>query len=326
MSRESHAQAPRLLDRVRDKLRIKHYSIRTEEAYIDWIRRFIRFHGVRHPAGMGAQEVEAFLTHLAVAGRVAASTQNQAKCAILFLYRQDLEIELPWLENIVQAKVPRRLPVVLTRTEVAALLSRLRGVHWLMAGLLYGSGMRVMECIRLRVKDVEFSKREIIIRDGKGFKDRITMLPGSVAEPLQAHLIGVRALHEEDLRAGYGAVYLPYALERKYPNAAREWGWQYIFPSTKLSVDPRSGVTRRHHLDEKGIQRAIRQAARASGVVKPASPHTLRHSFATQLLESGYDIRTIQELLGHKDVSTTQIYTHVLNRGGRGVMSPLDVC
>jgi integron integrase len=280
---------------------------------------------MRHPSEMGATEVEAFLTHLAVTGRVSASTQNQAKCAILFLYRQVLEVELPWLENIIQAKAPRRLPVVLTRAEVAALLGKLRGVHWLIAGLLYGSGMRVMECLRLRVKDVDFAKREIIVRDGKGFKDRVTMLPGSLAAPLQTHLTKVRALHEEDLRAGYGAVYLPYALERKYPNAAREWGWQYIFPSAKLSVDPRSGVTRRHHLDEKGIQRAIRQAARATGVVKPASPHTLRHSFATQLLESGYDIRTIQELLGHKDVSTTQIYTHVLNRGGRGVLSPLDV-
>jgi integron integrase len=274
---------------------------------------------------MGATEVEAFLTHLAVTGRVSASTQNQAKCAILFLYRQVLEVELPWLENIIQAKAPRRLPVVLTRAEVAALLGKLRGVHWLIAGLLYGSGMRVMECLRLRVKDVDFAKREIIVRDGKGFKDRVTMLPGSLVTPLQSHLKKVRELHEEDLYGGYGSVYLPYALERKYPNAAREWGWQYIFPSVKLSVDPRSEVTRRHHLDEKGIQRAIRQAARATGVVKPASPHTLRHSFATQLLESGYDIRTIQELLGHKDVSTTQIYTHVLNRGGRGVLSPLDV-
>jgi integron integrase len=324
MSKESHTHAPRLLDRVRDKLRIKHYSIRTEEAYLDWIRRFIRYHGRRHPNGMGASEVEAFLTHLAVARRVSASTQNQAKCAILFLYRQVLEIELPWLENIVQARVPRRLPVVLTRAEVAALLGKLHGVHWLIAGLLYGSGMRVMECLRLRVKDVEFTKRQIIVRDGKGFKDRVTMLPSSLITPLQTHLMKVRALHKEDLRAGYGTVYLPYALERKYPNAAREWGWQYIFPSVKLSLDPRSGVRRRHHLDEKGIQRAIRQAARATGMVKPASPHTLRHSFATQLLESGYDIRTIQELLGHKDVSTTQIYTHVLNRGGRGVLSPLD--
>ncbi len=315
---------PKLLDQVRDKIRLKHLSIRTEQAYVDWIKRFILFQQKRHPADMGAAEVEAFLTHLAVAGKVAASTQNQAKAALLFLYREVLAIQLPWLDTVEQAKVSRRLPVVLTQTEVKSLLDRLQGTQQLIGRLLYGTGMRLMECMRLRVKDVEFERHELIVRDGKGFKDRMTMLPDALVEPLKTHMGRVKALHEADLQAGYGSVYLPYALEKKYPNAAREWGWQYIFPSTKLSVDPRSGVTRRHHADEKGIQRAIKQAVRDAGLVKPATPHTLRHSFATHLLQSGYDIRTVQELLGHKDVTTTMIYTHVLNRGGRGVESPLD--
>ena len=315
---------PKLLDQVRDKIRLKHYSLRTEQAYIDWIRRFILFHHKRHPSDMGAAEVEAFLTHLAVAGQVAASTQNQAKSALLFLYREVLTVELPWLDNVEQAKAPRRLPVVLTQAEVKGLLERMEGTYLLMARLLYGTGMRLMEVMRLRVKDVEFARREIIIREGKGFKDRVTMLPESLIEPLKAHLVKVKVLHQEDLRAGYGSVYMPFALERKYPSAAREWGWQYVFPSAKRSQDPRSGVTRRHHADEKGIQLAIKQAVRACGINKPATPHSLRHSFATHLLQSGYDIRTVQELLGHKDVQTTMIYTHVLNRGGRGVSSPLD--
>ena len=315
---------PKLLDQVRDKIRLKHLSIRIEQAYVDWIKRFILFQQKRHPADMGAAEVEAFLTHLAVAGKVAASTQNQAKAALLFLYREVLAIQLPWLDTVEQAKVSRRLPVVLTQTEVKSLLDRLQGTQQLIGRLLYGTGMRLMECMRLRVKDVEFERHELIVRDGKGFKDRMTMLPDALVEPLKTHMGRVKALHEADLQAGYGSVYLPYALEKKYPNAAREWGWQYIFPSTKLSVDPRSGVTRRHHADEKGIQRAIKQAVRDAGLVKPATPHTLRHSFATHLLQSGYDIRTVQELLGHKDVTTTMIYTHVLNRGGRGVESPLD--
>ena len=315
---------PRLLDRLREKIRLKHYSIRTEEAYADWVRRFVVFHGRRHPAEMGAAEVEAFLTHLAVEGGVAASTQNQAKSALLFLYKEVLGVELPWLDGVASAKAPKRLPVVLTRDEVRAALDRTEGTPGLMLRLIYGTGVRVMECLRLRVKDVDFARREIVVREGKGFKDRVTMLPESLVAPLREHLVRVRALHERDLREGGGEVYLPYALARKYPAAGREWAWQYVFPSARLSVDPRSGAVRRHHADEKSVQRALRQAVRDAGIHKPASPHTLRHSFATHLLEGGQDIRTVQELLGHKDVSTTMIYTHVLNRGARGVMSPLD--
>ncbi|MDD4910955.1 MAG: integron integrase [Sideroxydans sp.] len=318
------SQPPKLLDQVREKLRVKHYAIRTEQSYVDWIKRYIYFHDKTHPKDLGAQDVEAFLTHLAVAGKVSASTQNQAKSAILFLYREVLEIQLPWLDNVTQAKAPKKLPVVLTVAEVQAVLSRLSGSHLLIASLLYGGGMRLMEAVRLRVKDVEFARHEIIVREGKGFKDRVTMLPESIVASLQAHLLKVKTLHDEDLAAGYGEVYLPFALDKKYPNAGREWGWQYIFPSKNLSVDPRSGKTRRHHLDEKGVQRAVKQAVRDAGLVKPATPHTLRHSFATHLLQSGYDIRTVQELLGHSDVSTTMIYTHVLNKGGKGVVSPLD--
>jgi integron integrase len=280
--------------------------------------------GKRHPRELGAADVEAFLTHLAVAGNVAASTQNQAKSALLFLYREVLEAELPWLDNVERARAPKRLPVVLTRDEVHAVLSRLSGTHWLIASLLYGAGLRIMEALRLRVKDVEFSRNEILVRDGKGFKDRVTMLPAALAVPLADHLKRVKALHEQDLTAGRGAVYLPYALERKYPGSARDWGWQYVFPSANLAEDPRTGIERRHHLQDQAVQRAMRQAVRDAGVNKPATPHTLRHSFATHLLEGGYDIRTVQELLGHADVSTTMIYTHVLNKGGRGVTSPLD--
>jgi integron integrase len=315
---------PRLLDRLREKIRLKHYSIRTEEAYADWVRRFVVFHGRRHPAEMGAAEVEAFLTHLAVEGGVAASTQNQAKSALLFLYKEVLGVELPWLDGVASAKAPKRLPVVLTRDEVRAALDRTEGTPGLMLRLIYGTGVRVMECLRLRMKDVDFARREIVVREGKGFKDRVTMLPESLVAPLREHLVRVRALHERDLREGGGEVYLPYALARKYPAAGREWAWQYVFPSARLSVDPRSGAVRRHHADEKSVQRALRQAVRDAGIHKPASPHTLRHSFATHLLEGGQDIRTVQELLGHKDVSTTMIYTHVLNRGARGVVSPLD--
>jgi integron integrase len=314
-----------LLDQVRDKLRVKHYSIRTEQAYVDWIKRYIFFHDKRHPQEMGAQDIEFFLTHLAVAGKVAASTQNQAKSALLFLYREVLEIQLPWLDNVTQAKVPKRLPVVLTVGEVQAVLSQLTGTHSLIASLLYGTGMRLMEVMRLRVKDVEFVRHEIVVREGKGFKDRVTMLPELLIVPLKAHLIKVKNVHDEDRAAGFGEVYLPFALDKKYPNAAGEWAWQYVFPSKNLSADPRSGKTRRHHLDEKGVQRAMKQAVRDADIAKPATPHTLRHSFATHLLQSGYDIRTVQELLGHADVATTMIYTHVLNKGGRGVASPLDV-
>lgn len=316
--------APKLLDQVRGKIRLKHYSIRTEQAYVNWIRRFILHFDVQHPRNLGAPEVEAFLTHLAVAGNVAAATQNQAKSALLFLYREVLEIELSWLDNVAQARTPKRLPVVLTRSEVQAVLSRLEGTHWLITSLLYGAGMRIMECLRLRVKDVDFARGEILIRDGKGFKDRVTMLPTVVTNALRSHMALRQELHWRDCAKDQGDVYLPYALARKYPNAGQEWRWQYIFPAAALTTDPRSGKVRRHHLQEQTIQRAMKQAVNDAGLTKPATPHTLRHSFATHLLEDGYDIRTVQELLGHSDVSTTMIYTHVLNKGGRGVISPMD--
>ncbi len=318
------AEPPKLLDRVRERIRLKHYSIRTEQSYVQWVRRFILHHGKRHPAEMGAPEVEAFLTHLAVEGKVSASTQNQARSALLFLYKEVLGIELPWLDNVEQAKKPKRLPVVLDQDEARNLIAQLSGVHWLVAVLLYGSGLRLMEALRLRVQDVDVKRREILVREGKGFKDRVTMLPELAVKPLQLHLQAVKALHEKDLAEGCGEVYLPYALERKYPQAGKSWGWQYVFPSGNRSVDPRSGKTRRHHIDEQTIQRAVKQAARSAGIVKPATPHTLRHSFATHLLQNGQDIRTVQELLGHEDVQTTMIYTHVLNKSGRGVTSPLD--
>ena len=315
---------PRLLDRVRAKIRVKHYSIRTEHAYVDWIKRFVLHHGKRHPAELGAGHVEAFLSYLAVDGQVASSTQNQAKSALLFLYREVLGINLPWLERVDHAKASTRMPVVLTRDEVARVLARLRGTHRLLGRLLYGTGMRIMEGVRLRVKDVEFARREILVRDGKGARDRVTMLPAELVSPLRNHMDDVRAQHECDCREGYGRVWLPFALARKYPGAATEWAWQYVFPADRCSRDPRSGEVRRHHLGDQAFQRAMRQAVRDANVHKPATPHTLRHSFATHLLESGYDIRTVQELLGHSNVSTTMIYTHVLNRGGRGVVSPLD--
>jgi integron integrase len=316
--------APRLLDQVRAKIRLKHYSIRTEKSYLDWIKRYILFNNKRHPRDMGGPEVEAFLSHLAMERNVTASTQNQALSALLFLYRDVLAVELPWLDGVERAKKPARLPVVLTRAEVRAVLSHLDGTVELMASLLYGSGLRLMECVRLRVKDVDFAYKQIVVRDGKGGKDRVTMLSDGLIDPLQRQLDRARSLHEQDLFDGFGEVYLPNALERKYPNASREWGWQYVFPAAQRSIDPRSGKERRHHVDEQRLQRAIKNAVRAAGVHKPASCHTLRHSFATHLLEGGYDIRTVQELLGHKDLNTTMIYTHVLNRGGRGVNSPLD--
>ena len=315
---------PKLLDQVRERLRVKHYSLRTEDQYIQCIRRFILYHDKRHPREMGAGEVESFLTHLAVQGRVAASTQNQALSALLFLYREVLGMTLPWLQDLVRAKPSQRLPVVLSRPEVAAVLERMSGLHGLMARLLYGTGMRLMECVRLRVKDVDFALGEILVRDGKGAKDRVTLLPQALVAPLQAHLVVRRRLFEEDRAAGRATVYLPDALARKYPQAAGEWGWQYVFPARGYSLDPLSGEERRHHWDEKGLQRAVKRAVQEAGLAKPATPHTLRHSFATHLLLAGYDIRTIQELLGHKDVATTMIYTHVLNKGGRGVFSPLD--
>ena len=312
------------MDQVTERLRTKHYSIRTEKQYVQWIRRYIFFHGKRHPREMGAAELEAFLTHLAVDGNVASSTQNQALAALLFLYKEVMGIQLPWLDNLTRAKRPSRLPTVLSREEVQAVLGRMEGVYGLMARLLYGTGMRLMECVRLRVKDVDFGRGEIVIREGKGNKDRITMLPQALMADLRDHLQRRRTLYEDDLSKGKADVYLPDALAVKYPNAPSHWAWQYVFPSGSFSRDPRSGQERRHHLDEKLLQRAVKRAVDAANLNKPATPHTLRHSFATHLLESGYDIRTVQELLGHKDVATTMIYTHVLNRGGKGVVSPLD--
>jgi integron integrase len=316
--------SPRLLDRVRSALRVRHYSLRTETVYVDWVRRFILFHGKRHPGEMGAEEIQAFLSFLAVERHVSASTQNQAKAALLFLYEHVLEMDLPWLKGVIQAKTPRRLPVVLTPMEVQRLLGRIEGVSGLIAKVLYGTGMRLMEGLRLRVKDVDFERREIVIREGKGAKDRVTMLPESLVVPLREHLAKVKALHERDLAEGFGGVYLPDALEVKSPRAAKSWAWQWVFPSSLRSGDPRSGAVRRHHIYAESVQRAVREAARAMDLPKPVSPHVLRHSFATHLIQSGYDIRTVQELLGHKDVETTMIYTHVLNRGGHGVVSPLD--
>ncbi len=310
---------------MRGVLRFKRYSIRTEQTYLDWVKRFILFHGKRHPNAMGADEVRTFLTHLAVEGNVAASTQNQALNALLFLYGQVLQLELPYLQDVERARRPKKLPVVLTRLEARGLLEAMpQPTYALMAWLLYGSGLRLMECVRLRVKDVDFAYRQLTVRDGKGMKDRVTLLPDRLHEPLRLHLAKVRALHEEDLSQGHGSVYLPFALERKYPNAPREWHWQYVFPAGKLSVDPRTESKRRHHVGEKNLQSAVKEAVRAAGLTKPASCHSLRHSFATHLLEGGYDIRTIQELLGHKDVETTMIYTHVLNRPGLAVKSPAD--
>ena len=317
-------QGSSLLDRVRHHIRLKHYSIRTEEAYVHHVKRFILFHRKRHPAEMGVDEIRQYLSHLAIEGRVSASTQNQALAALLFLYRGVLGLELPLVEGIERAKRPARVPVVLTRAEVDRVLAHLSGTHHLMAGLLYGAGLRLMECVRLRVKDVDFGYAQIIVRDGKGEKDRRTVLPAPLAGQLRQHMERVRRQHAADLRQSYGRVYLPYALERKYPHAASEWGWQWVFPANRLSVDPRSGMVRRHHASEDLLQRAVKRAVGQAGVAKRASCHTLRHSFATHLLEDGYDIRTIQELLGHKDIQTTQIYTHVLNRGGRGVKSPLE--
>ncbi|MCL2162429.1 MAG: integron integrase [Betaproteobacteria bacterium] len=315
---------PKLLDQLRGAIRARHYSIRTENVYCDWARRFILFHGKRHPRDMAADEVTAFLTHLANERNVSASTQNQAKSALLFLYRQVLGIELPWLNEIVRAKRGTRLPVVLTPREVRDLLGATQGTMGLIVGLLYGTGMRLLECLRLRVKDVELTRREILIREGKGNKDRVTVLPENLVLPLQKHLVRVKTLHDADIAAGFGEVYLPDALTRKYPRAARQWGWQWVFPSPVRSTDPRSGAQRRHHIYPESVQRAVREAARHVDIAKPCSPHVLRHSFATHLLQAGYDIRTVQELLGHSDVKTTMIYTHVLNRGGRGVISPLD--
>ena len=316
---------PKLLDQVRNLIRTRHYSIRTEEAYTYWIKHYIIFHGKQHPAGLGPDEINAFLSHLAVDRNVASSTQRQATSAILFLYRDVLGKNIDWIDNVEQAKRSLHIPVVFTRQEANDVLQRLGGTRWLMASLLYGCGLRLMECVRLRVKDIDFGYKQIVVRDGKGAKDRVTMLPQPLIDPLRDHLKKVRALHQQDIKEGFGRVHLPYALAKKYPNADAEFGWQYVFPAAKRSIDPRSGKQRRHHLAETVLQRAVRQAVRDAGISRPASCHTFRHSFATHLLEAGYDIRTVQELLGHKHVSTTMIYTHVLNRGGKGVRSPLEL-
>ncbi len=314
----------RLLDDVRGAIRVKHYSIRTEEAYIQWIKRYIFFNHKKHPADLGEAELSAFLTHLAVDKNVTPSTQNQALSALLFLYKQVLGIDLPWLSDVTRAKKPSRLPVVLPKEQVMLVLDGIPGTNGLISRLLYGTGMRLMEAMRLRIQDVNFEYRHIVVRSGKGGKDRVTVLPESLTEALEGQLAHARRVHESDVREGFGCVYLPYALERKYPNACHEWRWQYVFPSTSRSTDPRSGVIRRHHLDEKNVQRAVRESVKRCGVLKRVTPHTFRHCFATHLLESGTDIRTLQELLGHNDVKTTQIYTHVMKRGGNAVRSPLD--
>lgn len=313
-----------LLEVVRERIQAKHYSRRTEESYSNWIKKFVFFHHKQHPRDMGAPEVEAFLTDLAVNGGVSASTQTQALSALLFLYREVLGIDLPWMDGLVRAKPSQRIPMVLSVNEVHRLMASLDGVYSLMARLIYGSGMRLMECVRLRVKDVDFDRLEVMVREGKGRKDRVTMLPQSLVPELQVHLKKVQVLFDMDRKNNVPGVEMPDALAKKYPNADKEWGWFWVFPASGLSDDPRTGIHRRHHIYEQNIQRAIRVAVKKAGIAKPATTHTLRHSFATHLLESGYDIRTIQELLGHSDVSTTMIYTHVLNKGGKGVVSPLD--
>ncbi len=314
----------KLLDQVRDAIRTKHYSYRTEQAYVEWIKRFILFHGKKHPKDMGAPEVQSYITYLAVERNIASSTQNQALSALAFLYKYVLHKDLALETDLVRPSRPQRLPTVLSHREAMFVISKMSGVSQLMTKLLYGSGLRVTECLRLRVKDLDFENHQLMIRDGKGEKDRVTVLPDSLYMDLQTHLKTVRAIHQRDLREGFGETSLPYALERKFPNALKEFSWQYVFPASVRSVDPLSKRTKRHHLDATVLQKAIRQAARAAGIDKQVSPHTFRHSFATHLLQNGYDIRTVQELLGHKDVKTTMIYTHVLQRGGLAVKSPLD--
>ncbi len=314
----------RLLEAVRAEINLRHYSYRTEKAYVEWILRFIRFHGRKHPRQLGGDAVRDFLSHLATQQRVSPATQAQALSALLFLYKRVLNVDLPWIENVVRAHRPKRLPTVLDKAEAHRVIAHLRGDHWLIAGLLYGSGLRLLEALRLRVKDLDLYHRRILVRHGKGSKDRVTIVPAALVEPLRHHLVKVRTLHDHALASGFGGVELPYALARKYPRAHQQWGWQYVFPAARPSMDPRSGQSRRHHVHEQSVQRHVRSAARAAGIEKPVSPHTFRHSFATHLLENGYDIRTVQELLGHRDVSTTQIYTHVMAPGKNSVRSPFD--
>ena len=318
------AAPPRLLDAVRAAIRLRHYSYRTEKAYVDWIRRFVQHHGRRHPRELGGTEVRDFLSHLASERQVSPATQAQALAALLFLYKRVMNVDLPWIDDVVRAHRPKRLPTVLTREEARQVIAQMSGVHRLIAGLLYGSGLRLLEALRLRVKDVDLYHRRILVRDGKGMKDRVSILSTSAADELQIHLKNVRLLHEHAIQRGFGGVELPHALNRKYPRAHLQWGWQYVFPAARPATDPRTGTWRRHHVHEERVQRQVRAAARAACIEKPVSPHTFRHSFATHLLETGYDIRTVQELLGHKDVSTTQIYTHVMAPGSNPVRSPLD--
>ena len=315
---------PKLLDTVRNALRLKHYSIRTEEAYIGWIKRYIQFNDKKHPSEMGVKEISKYLTYLAVRGNVSASTQNLALCSIIFLYKEVLKKEIGELENLTWAKKPKRLPVVFSRQEVKGVLSKLNGIYWLIGYILYGGGLRLVECLRLRVKDIDFEYGEIVIRNGKGDKDRITILPGIIKEKLKAHLGDIKRQYLKDIKNNYEGVHLPFALEKKYPSANKEWGWQYIFPADKTSKDPRSGLIRKYHISESIVQKEVRKAIKLSGIIKPSGCHTLRHSFATHLLENGTDIRTIQELLGHSSITTTMIYTHVIKRGGFGVKSPAD--
>ena len=313
-----------LFDVVRNKIRVKHYSIRTEKTYISWIKSYLHFYSLQHPRELGAEQIEAFLTHLAVNRKVSASTQNQALSALLFLYKVVLDIELPYLDGVTRAKRSTRVPVVFTPVEASRVIQNLQPPYSLMAGLLYGSGLRLMECVRLRIKDIDFHYKTITVRNGKGGKDRVTILPDLVLHDLELQLVKTKELHTFDQQAGQGYVYLPFALEKKYPNANREWGWQYVFPSQSRSIDARSGVERRHHLGGQSLQRAVKRSIMDSGITKQASTHTFRHSFATHLLQAGYDIRTVQDLMGHKDIRTTQVYTHILERGGNAVKSPLD--
>jgi integron integrase len=315
---------PSLLDQIRSEIRVRHYSFRTQKAYVDWIVRFIRFHGRRHPRDLGGEEVRAFLSHLATRLQVAPATQAQALSALLFLYKRVLHVDLPWIDNVIRAHRPKRLPTVLDKAEARRVIAHLRGDYWLIAALLYGSGLRLLEALRLRVKDLDLYHHRILVRNGKGAKDRVTIVSPALIEPLRLHLGKVRTLHDHALTSGYAGVELPYALARKYPRARVQWGWQYVFPAARPTIDPASGAHRRHHVHEQSVQRQVRQAARKAGIEKPVSPHTFRHSFATHLLEAGYDIRTVQELLGHRDVSTTQLYTHVMAPGKSSVRSPFD--
>lgn len=317
-------RSPRLLDQVKEVIRRKHYSIRTERTYADWVKRYILFHHKRHPKDLGKTEITEFLNHLAIDRKVAASTQNQALSALVFLYKEVLDQEFGWLENLEYAKRPEKLPVVFSPEEIKSVLSLMDGIYWIIATILYGSGLRIMETLHLRIMDIDFDYRQIFVRNGKGQKDRGTMLPEILVEPLKKQIEKVVLTHKMDLIDGYGAVYLPFALENKYPTANKEFKWQYLFPAAKRSVDPRSGMIRRHHIGQSPVQRSVRSAVRNAGIIKNATCHTFRHSFATHLLEAGYDIRTVQELLGHKDVSTTMVYTHVMKKGGKGVRSPAD--